>query len=40
MDVIPTDKPEERTTLIYHELDFDVGIEESFFSLRNLRARR
>ncbi len=40
MSVIPTDKPDERTTLIYHELDFDVDIDESFFSLRNLRARR
>jgi hypothetical protein len=40
MDVIPADKPEERTTLIYHELDFDVDLDEDFFSLRNLRARR
>lgn len=40
MDVIPADKPEERTTLIYHELDFDIGLDQSFFSLRNLRARR
>ena len=40
MDVIPADKPEERTTLIYHELDFDIGLDEGFFSLRNLRARR
>lgn len=40
MSVIPTDKPDERTTLIYHELDFGVDIDESFFSLRNLRAWR
>lgn len=40
MDVVPSDKPEERTTLIYHELEFDIGLEESFFSLQNLRARR
>jgi hypothetical protein len=40
MDVIPADKPRERTTLIYHELQFDIDIAESFFSLRNLRARR
>lgn len=40
MDVIPADKPEERTTLIYHELEFDIGLDEGFFSLRNLRARR
>ena len=40
MDVIPSDKPEERTTLIYHELEFDIGLDASYFSLRNLRARR
>lgn len=40
MDVIPADKPAERTTLVYHELEFDIGLDESFFSLRNLRARR
>ena len=39
MDVVPTDKPEELTRLIYHELDFDVEIDEAFFSLRSLRAR-
>jgi outer membrane lipoprotein-sorting protein len=40
MVVIPTDKPEESTTVVYHELEFDVDLDESFFSLRNLRARR
>ena len=40
MDVVPSDKPEERTSLVYHELEFDVGLDPSFFSLRNLRARR
>ena len=40
MDVIPSDKPRERTTLLYHELEFDIGLDASFFSLRNLRARR
>ena len=39
MLVIPADKPDERTALIYHELEFDIDIDESFFSLRNLRAR-
>ncbi len=40
LDVIPTDKPEERTRIVYHELDFDIGLDEDFFSLRNLRSRR
>ena len=31
---------DERTVVTYLELEFDVGLEESFFSLRNLRARR
>jgi outer membrane lipoprotein-sorting protein len=39
LDVIPADKPNELTRLIYHELDFDVDLDEAFFSLRNLRAR-
>ena len=30
---------EERTVVTYLELEFDVGLEEGFFSLRNLRAR-
>lgn len=40
MLVIPADKPDESTALVYHELDFDIDVDESFFSLRNLRARR
>jgi hypothetical protein len=37
MVVQPEDKPEEHTTLKYLELEFNVGLEESFFSLRRLR---
>ena len=40
MRVIPADKPEESTVLVYHELEFDVELTEEYFSLRNLRARR
>ena len=40
MLVTPADKPEERTQLTYHELNFDISLDENFFSLRNLRARR
>ena len=39
MAIEPTDG-EERTVVTYLELEFDVGLEEDFFSLRNLRARR
>ncbi len=38
MDVVPADKPDERTTILYSELDFDVDIDESFFSLRRLQS--
>ncbi|MEE2846016.1 MAG: outer membrane lipoprotein-sorting protein [Gemmatimonadota bacterium] len=38
--IIPADKPEERTSMTYHELEFDIDLDESFFSLRTLRARR
>jgi hypothetical protein len=33
----PEDKPGERTTLLYEELEFNTGIQASFFSLQRLR---
>lgn len=33
----PEDKPGESTTLLYEDLEFNTGIEASFFSLRRLR---
>jgi hypothetical protein len=38
MDVVPADKPNERTTILYEELEFDVELDESFFSLRRLQS--
>lgn len=38
--VIQPADSEERTVVTYLELEFDVGLSEDFFSLRNLRARR
>ena len=40
MTIEPADKPEETTVVRYHELEFDVGLDEDFFSLRNLRRER
>jgi outer membrane lipoprotein-sorting protein len=40
MDMIPEDKPGERTSVRYSEIEFDIDIDESFFSLRSLRSRR
>ena len=37
MTMEPADKPGETTVVRYHELDFDVDLDEGFFSLRNLR---
>jgi hypothetical protein len=38
MVVVPADKPNESTALIYKQLEFDIPISKSFFSLRNLMA--
>lgn len=38
--VIEPADDDERTVVIYLELEFDVGLKEDFFSLRNLRARQ
>ena len=40
MDMSPADKPAERTTFRYEELEFDVDLDESFFSLRTLQRGR
>ena len=40
MTMEPADKPGETTVIRYDELDFDVDLEEDFFSLRNLRSTR
>ena len=39
MVIEPADD-EERTVITYLNLAFDVGLDEQFFSLRNLRARQ
>jgi outer membrane lipoprotein-sorting protein len=40
MNMEPEDKPGERTTVRYQELEFDIDIDASFFSLQNLKSRR
>jgi len=40
MTMQPADKPGETTVVRYHELDFDVDLDEDYFSLRNLRRQR
>ena len=40
MEIRPVDSPEEYTRVTYSELDFDVALDDGFFSLRNLRGLR
>ena len=40
MNMVPADKPGERTTIRYEDLEFDVDVDPSFFSLRTLQSRR
>ena len=40
MNMQPADKPGERTTIRYEELEFDIDVDTSFFSLRTLQSRR
>lgn len=40
MTVEPADDAGELTLIRYHELEFDIGVDEDFFSLRNLRRQR
>lgn len=40
MDMIPAENPDQRTVIIYNDIEFDVDIEESFFSLQNMKRVR
>jgi outer membrane lipoprotein-sorting protein len=37
MEVIPQDEPDQKTVLIYEEIDFNIDISESFFSVQNMK---
>ena len=37
--LVPEDKPEEFTTLVYEEIEFDLKLPRALFSLRELRSR-
>ena len=40
MSIMPTDKPDESTTVLYEDVEFDIELPDDFFSLRNLRSGR
>ena len=39
MRVVPADKPDERTEVVYDEIEFDANLSDGFFSLGKLRRR-
>ncbi len=40
MDMIPAENPEQRTVILYNAIEFNIDIEESFFSMRNMKRVR
>ena len=40
LHMVPSDKPDEFTELVYEDIQFDIEIEDSFFSLLQLRRKR
>ncbi len=40
MQVLPQEKPDEMTVMQYRKVEFDVDLDESFFSLGQLKGRR
>ena len=39
LHLLPEDKPGESTTILYNNIDFNVDLDESFFSLQNLQRK-
>jgi outer membrane lipoprotein-sorting protein len=40
MEMIPSDKNGHKTILIFNDIEFDVNLDESFFSQQNMRRVR
>ncbi len=40
LDMIPAENPKQRTVFVYNKLEFDIEIEDSFFSLQNMKRVR
>ena len=40
LEMIPADNPNQKTIIEYQELEFDIGLEESFFSMQNMKRIR
>lgn len=40
MEMVPADNKNNRTVIIYRSIDFDVSIDDSFFSIQNMKKLR
>lgn len=40
MDMIPAENPEHRTVILYNDIQFDIGIDEDFFSIQKMKRIR
>ncbi len=40
LKIMPANKPEEHTKLTYHEMEFDIDLDNSFFSIAQLKRKR
>ncbi|MDN3668215.1 outer membrane lipoprotein-sorting protein [Echinicola jeungdonensis] len=40
MEMIPAETPKQRTVIIYNNIDFDIDVDESFFSIQKMKRIR
>lgn len=40
MDMIPAENPENRTVILYNDIQFDIGISEDYFSIQKMKRIR
>ena len=37
MEMIPAENPDQMTVIVYEEMEFDIGLKETFFSMQNMK---
>jgi outer membrane lipoprotein-sorting protein len=40
MEMTPADNPDQKTVVEYRKIDFDITIQDNFFSIQNMRSLR
>ena len=40
LEMIPADHPQQKTVIQYHHIEFDIPLQENFFSLQNMKRVR